>query len=165
MTTLQTRPTPRIDPRRLRAAVRYDEGLELLDRYSIHLLRISLGFVFLLFGALKLVPGLSPAEDLSTRTVEALTLGIASGDAARILTATTEVVIGLTLVTGRFLKVGLAVLGVALLGIMSPLVLFATDLFGDGPTLTAQYVIKDVVLLAAGLVVAAQALGARLVRE
>lgn len=45
---------------------------------------------------------------------------------------------------------------------MSPLVLFPTELFRGGrPTLTAQYVIKDVVLVTAAGVVAAKALGAR----
>ena len=138
--------------------------ISLLERHSIDLLRISLGLVFLIFGALKFAPGLSPAEPLAERTIDALTLGIVSGDYARLLTAVTETFIGLTLVSGRILKVGLAVLGMALVGIMSPLVLFAGDMFPDGPTLTAQYVIKDVVLLGAGLVVTAHALGARLRR-
>ena len=46
---------------------------------------------------------------------------------------------------------------------MSPLVLFFTDLFPGAPTLEAQYVVKDIVLAAAGLVIAASALGARFV--
>lgn len=41
---------------------------------------------------------------------------------------------------------------------MSPLVLFPADLFAGGPTLEAQYTLKDIVL-AVGLVVAAKALG------
>jgi hypothetical protein len=47
---------------------------------------------------------------------------------------------------------------------MSPLVLFFGDLFPGTPTLEAQYVLKDVVLAAAGLVVAAKALTAMPVR-
>ena len=47
---------------------------------------------------------------------------------------------------------------------MSPLVLLTSDLFPAGaPALTAQYVMKDILLAAAGLVVAATALGAQLV--
>jgi hypothetical protein len=120
--------------------------------------------VFLLFGALKFVPGLSPAEDLAARTIDALTLGVVSGSGAVLLTAVMESFIGITLITGRLLKAGLAVLAMAMVGIMSPLVLFAGEMFPGGPTIEAQYVIKDVVLIAAGLVVAAQALGARLTR-
>jgi hypothetical protein len=74
-----------------------------------------------------------------------------------------ECFIGVTLVTGRLLKTGLVVLAMSLVGIMSPLVLFFTDLFPGAPTLEAQYVFKDIVLAAAGLVVAARALGARMV--
>ena len=65
--------------------------------------------------------------------------------------------------SGRFLKVGVLVLAGALVGIMSPLVLFPDQMWsGNGPTLVGQYVFKDIVLAAAGLVVAAHALGARL---
>jgi len=81
---------------------------------------------------------------------------------AVLLTAVTETVIGLTLVTGKFLRVGIVVLGGALIGIMSPLALFTAELFPHGPTLLGQYVLKDIVLAASALVVAAYALGARL---
>jgi putative oxidoreductase len=133
-----------------------------LNTHSITVLRISLGLVFLGFGILKLVPGLSPAEDLAVATVDRLTLGMVTGQAALLLTAAMEIVIGLTLVTGRFVRLGLVVLAGALLGIMSPLVLFPDDLFGGGPTIVAQYVVKDIVLVAGGLVVAAHALGGRI---
>jgi putative oxidoreductase len=136
-----------------------------LTEHSVDLLRISLGFTFLLFGVLKFIPGLSPAADLAARTIEALTFGAVTGTAAVLLTAVTETFIGITLMTGRLLRTGLVVMAGAMVGIMSPLVLFTSELFASGPTLTAQYVIKDVVLLAAGLVVAAHALGARLRRS
>src|SRR5688572_7513353 len=164
MTTFATAPTRGTAPRSSRISQLASRGQSLLDTYSIGSLRVSLGFVFLLFGALKFVPGLSPAEDLAARTIDALTLGIVAGSGAVVMTAVMETFIGITLVTGRFLKAGLVVLGMAMVGIMSPLVLFAGEMFPEGPTLVAQYVIKDVVLIAAGLVVAAQALGARLTR-
>jgi putative oxidoreductase len=134
---------------------------EKLTAYSIPALRISLGLVFLVFGALKFVPGASPAEDLAIATVEKLTFGLVPGAAALLLTAVMEVTIGLTLVTGRYLKVGLVVLALALPGIMAPLVLFP-ELYTHGVTLTAQYVFKDIVLAAAAMVIAAHTLGARL---
>lgn len=135
-----------------------------LARHSIDLLRISLGAVFLSFGALKFFPDVSPAQGLAVRTVEALSVGILSGDLALLVTAVAECFIGLTLVSGKLLKTGLLALAASMLGIMSPLALFFTDLFPGGqPTLEAQYIIKDIVLVAAGLVIAARALGARLV--
>jgi uncharacterized membrane protein YkgB len=65
-------------------------------------------------------------------------------------------------------RLGLALLGVAMVGILSPLVLFPGELFAGpdhAPTLEGQYVLKDVVLLAGGLVVAARELGGRPVAE
>jgi uncharacterized membrane protein YkgB len=136
-----------------------------LARYSVALLRVSLGLVFLGFGVLKFVPGLSPAEELAEETVSGLTFGLIQSSLGLVLVATLESAIGLCLLTGRFLRLGLALLGIAMVGILSPLVLFPTELFTRpfGPTLEGQYVLKDVVLLAAGLVVSASALGARMV--
>jgi putative oxidoreductase len=153
-------------PERLAAMVRHiDQRLtEWLARYSIVILRVSLGLVFLGFGALKFA-GISPAEGLAIRTVEKLTLGFVSGDVALFVTATAECFIGITLVSGKLLRPGLVVLGVSMVGILSPVVLFFGDLFPGAPTLEGQYVLKDIVLVAAGLVVAAKALGARLVVE
>jgi putative oxidoreductase len=129
-----------------------------LARYSVPFLRVSLGLVFLGFGLLKFVPGVSPAEDISARTVDALSLGIVEGRLATVVVAAMETAIGLCLVTGRRIKIGLALLGAAMVGVLSPLALFPGDLF-DGryhaPTLVGQYVLKDVVLLAGTLVVVA----------
>ena len=139
-----------------------DRLLAFLVAHSIVALRVSLGLVFLGFGVLKFFPGLSPAEAIASATLDRLTLGLLSGHTAVLVTAVTETVIGLTLVSGRFLRVGLVVLAGAFVGIMSPLVLFKSELFPHGPTLMGQYVLKDIVLVAAALVVAAHALGARL---
>ena len=142
------------------------DGLaQVLTRYSITALRISLGLVFLGFGVLKFFPGVSPAAELAERTIGELTFGLVDPTAALLLTAIMETFIGLTLVTGWFLRTGLVVLAGALVGIMSPLVLFFGELFpAGGPTLTAQYVLKDVVLACAAAVIGASALGARLRR-
>jgi putative oxidoreductase len=141
-----------------------DKATAFLSRYSIDIMRVSLGLVFICFGVLKFIPGASPAAALAVETIEKLTFGFVSGDAALLLTATMETFIGLTLVSGKLLKTGLAVLAVALVGIMSPLVISFGELFPTGtPTLAAQYVFKDIVLAAAGLVIGAKALGARFV--
>jgi len=155
MTTLP-RPAPRSP---MRSSPRLDRGIDWLAGRSIDILRISLGVVFLAFGAVKFVPDASPAQALVERTLDTLSLGIVSGEAALLLTAVAECFIGITLITGKLLRAGLAVLGASLVGIMSPLVLFFHDMFpSDGPTLEAQYVFKDIVLVAAGLVVAVRTL-------
>ena len=58
-----------------------------LQRWSIPALRIALGAVFAVFGALKLFPGVSPMEALVSQTWEKLTFGLVSGQAAMIATA------------------------------------------------------------------------------
>ena len=151
----------------LRANLRRIEAplLGWLSRHSIDLLRISLGLVFLGFGVLKFFPGASPAENLAERTMEALTLGLVPGGVGLFAVAALETAIGLSLTTGRYQRIGLALLGMAMVGVLSPVVLFYGDLFPEPfqPTLAAQYVLKDVVLLAAGLVVAAGGRGGRIV--
>jgi putative oxidoreductase len=133
-----------------------------LAAHSVTALRISLGLVILGFGLLKFIPGASPAEALVMRTVDTLSLGLVSGTTAVVLTAVLETFIGLTLITGIGLRAGLVVMAGWMVGIMSPVVLFFGDLFpGFTPTLEAQYVLKDIIVGAAGAVVAAQALGAR----
>lgn len=130
-----------------------------LARAAVPALRVSLGVVFLVFGALKFFPGVSPVEALVTRTWNALSFGIVEGYAAMALTASLEVFVGITLVTGVLLRIGLLALAATFVGIFSPLVFFAGELFtAAGPTLTAQYILKDVVLVAAAMVVAAGAL-------
>ena len=128
----------------------------LLD-HSIQLLRIVVVLVFLLFGLLKYFPGVSPAEQLTIKTTDALTFGLVPGGIAIVLIASVECTIGLLLISGRWLRVAIYLLAGQLIGILAPLVLFTGRLFAgphNAPTLEGQYVIKDFILVAAGLVVA-----------
>lgn len=137
-----------------------------LVRHSIALLRIGLGGIFLWFGLLKFFPGISPIESLATRTVDVLTFGMIGGHSAMVVIAALECVIGLCFVAGRFLRVGVWLLAGQMLGAMSPLLLFPGELFSgpfNAPSLAGQYVIKDVVLIGAGLVIAATWSGGHLV--
>jgi len=151
---------------------RFDRLDTTLNRWlvanSITLLRISLGLVFLVFGALKFFPGLSPIEDLATRTTTALTFGLVPPSMGLVMTAALEVAIGLCFVMGRYLRVGVWLMAAQMLGAMSPLVLFPGELFSGllhAPTLVAQYIIKDIILVAAAMVIAATWTGARIVAE
>jgi putative oxidoreductase len=139
-----------------------------LARHSIDLLRITVGLVFLGFGVLKFFPGLSPAEPLAAQTLDILTLGLMPERMGLILVASLETAIGLLLVAGRGVRLALGLLVVELVGILSPIVLLPGEMFRGSvvaPTLAGQYVLKDIVLVAAALVIAARTLGARLVVE
>lgn len=138
-----------------------DRVAELLAHYSIDLLRICVGLILVGFGALKFFPGVSPVEGLVTRTVDAITFGTVTGSTALVATAAIECCVGLMLITKVLLRTGLVLLGGCILGFMCPLVLFFPDMFPGGhPTLEAQYMLKDIVLAAAGLVVLSRSLAA-----
>ncbi len=131
-----------------------------LQRWSIPTLRVALGGVFVVFGALKFVPGMSPLEALVQSTWERLSFGLVGGQTAMIATAVIEVVAGALLIAGgAFARVGLVALALAFVGILSPLVLLPGEVFSSaGPTLTGQYIFKNAVLIAAALVVASRVL-------
>jgi putative oxidoreductase len=133
-----------------------------LERWSIPALRVALGAVFAVFGVLKFFPGVSPVESLVQATWGVLTFGIVGGQLAMILTAIIETAAGLLIVSGRFARLGLVVLAVAFVGIFSPIVFFTGELItAAGPTLLGQYIAKNVVLVAAALVVASRVLRGR----
>lgn len=138
-----------------------------LVAHSIALLRISLGAVFLGFGILKYFPGVSPAQGLAEAATRKLTFGVVPSGATIVVVATLECLIGLFLITGRHLRIAVYLLAVELVGILSPVVLLSGRLFSGphgAPTLEGQYVLKDVILVGAGMVVAATLRGGRLVR-
>jgi uncharacterized membrane protein YkgB len=140
-----------------------------LMRYSIIALRISLGVVYLGFGILKYFPGVSPAEDLALATAHLLSFGlvpaVVPNGVVMVLIATLECAIGLILITGRWLRVAIILLGGHLIGILSPAVLLAGREFAGPhhmPTLEGQYVLKDLILLAAVMVIATTVRGGAL---
>ncbi len=47
-----------------------------MGRNGLFLLRISIGIIFFWFGILKFFEGLSPAEDLAIRTINAITFNL-----------------------------------------------------------------------------------------
>jgi len=132
------------------------------------LLRVSLGAVFLWFGALKFFPGLSPAQDLATRTISVLTRELVPPSVSMPVLAAWECVIGLGLLAGRGLRGILLLLYMQMLGTLTPVVLFPNEVFARfpyAPTLEGQYIIKNMVLLSAGVVVGATVRGGRLVAD
>ena len=139
-----------------------------LARLGPPVLRMGLGLVFFWFGVLKFFPGLSPAEDLAARTIEHLTAGYVRPDVSLPLLATWECLIGLGLLSGRFLRGTLFLLAVQMVGTFLPLVFFPEETFSRfpyAPTLEGQYIIKNVVLIGAAMVVGATVRGGRMVAE
>jgi uncharacterized membrane protein YkgB len=136
--------------------------------HGLLLLRLALGIVFLWFGALKLIPGGSPAEVLAGRTIEQLSGGFVPRATAIPILAVWEVAIGVGLLIGRWMRVTLLLLFVQMLGTITPLVLFPSETFTHfpwAPTLEGQYIIKNVVLVSAAIVLGATVRGGELTPE
>jgi len=137
--------------------------------HSISGLRIAIGAVFLGFGVLKYFPGISPAQNLTEAATHILFLGLVPGHVAIVMIATLECFIGICLLSGRWMRLAIWLLAIEFVGILSPAIVLPGRLFAGphhAPTLEGQYVLKDIVLVAAGLVVAAGTFrGGRLVRS
>ena len=158
------------------APVRAIPGLDRLDRRitvlmarsGVPLVRIAIGIVFLWFGALKLIPGLSPAESLASRTIEVLTFGTVPPSVSIPVLAIWECLIGIGLLTRVAMRATLLLLFAQMLGTLTPLVLFPAETFlrfPFAPTLEGQYIIKNAVLIAGAIVVGATVRGGGLVPE
>jgi uncharacterized membrane protein YphA (DoxX/SURF4 family) len=133
-----------------------------LARNGITILRVTLGIVFLWFGVLKFFPGLSPAQDLAARTISLLTFGIVTPAVSVPVLALWECLIGIGLITGKFMRFTLLLLLLQMLGTLTPLVLFPAEtwqVFPISPSLEGQYIIKNIVLVSAGLVIGATVRG------
>ena len=137
--------------------------------HAIPILRVAVGLVFLGFGVLKFFPGVSPAENLAETTFDKLSFGLIPGDVAIVGIATLESFIGICLILGRWMRLASWLLVFELIGILSPIVLLPGRLFSGpdhAPTLEGQYVIKDIILVGAAMVIAAGTFrSGRLIRE
>ncbi len=139
---------------------------EWMAQYGPVLLRVSVGIVFLWFGFLKFFPGLSPAQELAGRTIEILSIGVVKPAVSVPMLAALETIIGLGLLFGLGLRLVLFLLFFQMLGTLTPLFLFPSEVFTRvpyAPTLEGQYIIKNLVLISAALVIGATVRGGRMV--
>lgn len=139
-----------------------------MARTGITLLRVSLGLVFFWFGFLKFFPGASPAESLATDTIGVLTGGLLQPRAALAMLAVWESAIGIGLVTGRALRITLLLLFLQMPGTLLPMLIFPELTFRSAPfvlTIEGQYIVKNLVLVCAGIVIGATVRGGGLVPE
>ena len=137
-------------------------------RHGITLLRVSIGVVFFWFGVLKFFPGMSPAQELATRTISALTFGLVPGAVSVPLLAALETVIGLGLLSGRYLRATILLLLLQMAGTVTPLFLFPGETFTTfpvAPTLEGQYIIKNIVLVSAAVLIGATVRGGMVIAD
>lgn len=123
---------------------------------AIVLLRISMGVVYMWFGALKFFNGLSPAEQLAMYTIHKLTMGLINDHTSLLLLAILECLIGLLLITGKYVRVALILLFPHMLCTFAPFVFSPQETFRFAPyglTLVGQYIIKNIVIISAAIVI------------
>lgn len=124
-----------------------------MSRWSTPAIRISFGIIFIWFGILKPF-GLSSAEELLKATVSWMPVG--TPELWLSIIGWWEVAIGLTLLIPRTTKIGIALLFLQMFGTFMPLFLLPEITFQNGniltPTLEGQYIIKNVMIISAALV-------------
>ena len=126
-----------------------------MDRWGVLMLRLSLALIFIWFGILKPL-GLSPAAPLVAATVQWMPLFTPPQWLAVI--GWWEVAIGITFLFQRTLRIAIALLALQMIGTFLPLILSPHVAFQPGripyaPTVEGQYIIKNLVIIAAALVV------------
>jgi uncharacterized membrane protein YkgB len=125
-----------------------------MARIGVPFTRIGIGVVFLWFGALKLVPGLSPAEELVRNTIYFF-----DPDLFLPVLAVWEMLIGLGMISGKFIRITILLLFLQMPGTALPLVLLPEAVwtqFPYGLTLEGQYIVKNLVIIGSALVIGGQ---------
>lgn len=137
---------------------KYDQKItDWMAKHGLIILRIGLGIVFLWFGVLKFFKGLSPAEELVRNTIYFI-----DPDIFMPVLAAWESLIGIGLITGKFLRITLLLLFLQMPGTALPLLILpgkVWTVFPYGLTLEGQYIVKNLVLIGAGLVIGATVRG------
>jgi uncharacterized membrane protein YkgB len=155
MSTPQTADGDSTDADGLRAArERFDrvdrEITRQMNRLGIPALRVALGVVFVWFGGLKVIGG-SPAADLVAATVY-----VVPAEVFVPILGVWEVLIGLCLLYRPLIRVGILLLFLQMPGTFLPMVLLPEVVFATFPhelTVEGQYIVKNLVIIGAALVV------------
>ena len=121
-----------------------------MQRWGLMLLRISLAVIFIWFGALKPFR-ISPADELIEKTVYWFDPNVFIP-----ILGIWEVLIGVCLLFRPLIRVALFLLFLQMPGTFLPLVLLPETCFTHvpwAPTMEGQYIIKNLVLISAAIVV------------
>lgn len=131
-----------------------------MARNGLEALRVGLGIVFFWFGILKIFPGYSPAEELVRNTIY-----FVDADIFFPLLGIWESLIGLGLIIGRYMRITLLLLFLQMSGTVLPLIILpgvVWKIFPYALSLEGQYIVKNLVLIGAGLVLGGTVRGGRI---
>lgn len=122
-----------------------------MGRYGLLVLRYALAIIFIWFGAVKLI-GVSPATELVAHTVYWF-------DPSWFVPflGAWEVLIGVCFLARPLIRAAIALMAPQMLGTFLPLILLPSIVYqGGNPlllTLEGQYIVKNLLIIAAALVV------------
>lgn len=127
----------------------------IMNRWKIAALRFSLAVIFIWFGILKPL-GLSPAESLVLKTTS--WLPFFEPTTWLTLIGWWEVAIGVLFLFPKLTRIAIALLALQLVGTFLPLFLlpeitFQKEYFPFAPTVEGQYIIKNLLIISAALVI------------
>jgi uncharacterized membrane protein YkgB len=124
-----------------------------MERHGYRLLRIAMGIIFIWFGALKPF-GLSPAEALVAKATAWIPI-----PGFLYVLAVWEVTIGICFLDRRLVRWGVVLLFLHMPGTMLPLITLPDETWVRFPfalSLEGQYIVKNLVLITAGIVLGGQ---------
>ncbi|MGB0403477.1 MAG: doxx family protein [Salibacteraceae bacterium] len=120
----------------------------------LNFLRISIGVIYVWFGALKFFPSLSPAELLAEETIELLLFNQVEGHILILGLAGWEVLLGIGLLINYKLRLLIPIMFVHMLCTVVPAIVapdYVFTLFPFGLTLVGQYIVKNFVFVTSAL--------------
>jgi uncharacterized membrane protein YkgB len=139
-----------------------------IEKKGIAVLRIAVGIIFFWFGFLKFFGNLSAAETIASKTISWLTFDQLQPEVSMPILAVLECGIGIGILTKKYMEYVIPLLYFQMAGTLLPLVIFPNETWEIPPfvpTLEGQYIIKNAVLIAAGIVLGAIAKGAKLIQD
>ena len=116
-------------------------------------MRIALGIVYFHFGFLKLFPDLSAAEMLAGQTVMRLSDGAIDANSALFYLAIMECALGIAMLFNVLMRFAFVLFLFHMLGTFTPLFVLPELTFKISPlapTMEGQYILKNIVFVAAG---------------
>lgn len=137
-----------------------------MAKYCILILRYSVGIVYVWFGAVKFFPEMNPHHDLAFHTVDALTFNLLKPEIGMMILGLVECIIGIGLITFKGIKIILPLLALQLLGTFVCFFMFYDEIFIVAPyrpTLEGQLLLKNLIIIGAGMVIGASARGGAIV--
>ena len=123
-----------------------------LQHRNVQILSVCIGIVYLWFGFLKFLPHVSPAENLARDAIQIVTFGIIPGAVSYFILATWETLLGILFMLNFRRKWVIYLALFHMVCTFTPLFVMPEVTFQSASpalTLTGQYIIKNVVIIAA----------------